>query len=30
MWVRALKVKKSISEVYAGEPPRIGGERKLN
>ncbi len=29
MSVRALKAKKSISEVYAGEPPRIGGERKL-
>ena len=29
MSVRALKAKKSISEVYAGEPPRIGGERKM-
>lgn len=29
MSVRALKAKKRISEVSAGEPPRIGGIRKL-
>ena len=29
MSVRAVKKKKKICEIYAGEPPRIGGERKL-
>ena len=29
MTVRALKQKKKVTEVYAGEPPRIGGDRKL-
>ena len=29
MSVRAAKYKKRIAEVPAGEPPRIGGERKL-
>jgi glycosyltransferase involved in cell wall biosynthesis len=29
MSIRAAKYGKRIGEVYAGEPPRIGGERKL-